>query len=221
MIKNTILYSLTDLESVFLFNSTEAIWQLFPEEGDNNGNDGSTFIVIDAPQFVVLSDHLFNAFEVGDTRKENWIGSITTDMDTYFFPFKYKVQDPADPESEYSMVFRLAEQYLIRAEARAQQNKLTEAISDLDIIRQRAELPLISDMNPSITQSNLLLAIEQERRVELFTEWGQRWFDLKRTGRADAVLSGIKEGWESTDVLLPLPENEIELNLNLTQNPGY
>ena len=220
VIKNTSLYGLTDLDLVFLINSNETIWQLFPEEGRNNGFDGSTFIVVDAPSIAVLSDYLFNAFENGDARKDNWVGSVTTESNTYIFPFKYKSQDN-DPESEYSMVFRLAEQYLIRAEARAQQNRLTEAIVDLDMIRQRAKLPLISITNPSMSQSDLLQAIEQERRVELFTEWGHRWFDLKRTGHIDAVLSTVKTSWEPTDILLPLPQNEIEINQNITQNPGY
>ncbi|MDN5211968.1 RagB/SusD family nutrient uptake outer membrane protein [Fulvivirgaceae bacterium BMA12] len=220
VINNTAQYGLTDLNSVFLIDSYEAIWQLFPVETNNNGNEGSTFIVVDAPRFVVLNEDLFNAFEEGDARKTSWVGSVTGGSDTYIFPYKYKSLDD-DPESEYSIVLRLAEQYLIRAEARAQQNKLSEAISDLDVIRHRAELPLMVDTNPAINQSSLLLAIEQERRVELFTEWGHRWFDLKRTGRTDAVLSAVKTGWESTDALLPLPQNELDINQNLTQNPGY
>jgi len=64
--------------------------------------------------------------------------------------------------------------------------------------------------------------IEQERRIELLGEWGHRWFDLKRTGRADVVLSGLKPNWNSEDVLLPIPESEILSNANLLpQNPGY
>ena len=220
VINNTSLYSLSDLNQVFLIDSDEAIWRLFPEENANNGYDGETFIVVDAPNFVVLREEFINAFEDGDARLTNWVGSITTESGTYIFPFKYKSQ-MNDPTSEYSMVLRLAEQYLIRAEARTQQNRLAEAISDLDMIRQRAELSLINDINPSIGQSDLLSAITQERRVELFTEWGHRWFDLKRIGSANVVLGAIKIGWEQTDVLLPLPENELELNQNLTQNPGY
>lgn len=220
IIDSNSMYSLSEVDQTFLISSNETIWQLFPDEDNNNGNDGSTFIVVDVPRFVVMSEDLFNSFEDGDVRKEKWIGSVTSDSETYIFPFKYKSQD-SDPESEYTVVFRLAEQYLIRAEARAQQSNLSGAISDLDVIRQRAELPLVSVTNPNISQSNLLFVIEQERRLELFTEWGHRWFDLKRTGRAGTVLSVVKEEWESTDVLLPIPQNETELNQNLTQNPGY
>jgi hypothetical protein len=68
----------------------------------------------------------------------------------------------------------------------------------------------------------MLLAIEQERKVELFGEWGHRWFDLKRTGRADAVIGGQKPTtWQSTDVLYPIPQTQRLANPNLTQNPGY
>lgn len=116
------------------------------------------------------------------------------------------------------MVFRLAEQYLIRAEARAQQGDATGAKADINAIRNRAGLP---DTDAD-GQASILAAIEHERRIEFFTEWGHRWFDLKRTGRADAVLSPIKPNWQSTDVLFPIPLQEIENNPNLLpQNAGY
>ena len=63
--------------------------------------------------------------------------------------------------------------------------------------------------------------VEQERSHELFSEWGHRWFDLKRTGRATAAL-GTKSGWSTHDLLLPLPEMEMKNNPALApQNPGY
>ncbi len=74
------------------------------------------------------------------------------------------------------MVLRVAEQFLIRAETRAHQQNLSGAIEDIDRIRNRAGLPLINNINPSADQQTLLLIIEQERRHELFTEWGHRWF---------------------------------------------
>lgn len=72
-------------------------------------------------------------------------------------------------------------------------------------------------------KASLLQAIEQENRVEFFAEWGHRWSDLKRTGRADAVLGPLKgTNWQLTDVLYPLPLREITLNPNLKpQNSGY
>lgn len=221
IINNTSVYSLVPIDQVFLRQSNEAIWQLDPVGTAQNSFDGETFIIVSTPQWAILSNNLFNAFEVGDARKTNWIGTYTDGTNSWNFPYKYKKR-PSDPETEYSVVLRLGEQFLIRAEARTQQDKLTEAIADVDVIRGRAVLPLIANTTPAITKANLLLAIEQERRIELFTEWGHRWFDLKRTNRSNAVLSVIKPDWDDTDVLLPLPQSELLKNHNLEpQNPGY
>jgi hypothetical protein len=115
------------------------------------------------------------------------------------------------------MVFRLAEQYLIRAECYARQEKIDEAKSDLDMIRKRAGLPAETASIPD----ELLTAIAGERRIELFAEWGQRWFDLKRTHKATEILAPIKPGWQPTDTLFPIPSGEILKNTALTQNEGY
>ena len=118
-------------------------------------------------------------------------------------------------------MFRLAEQYLIRAEARAQQNNISGAQADLNAIRTRAGLANVT----ATTQTGLVTAIYHERQIELFTEFGHRWFDLKRTGQLDAVM-GIaapqKGGtWASYKALIPIPASEISINPHLTQNPGY
>jgi hypothetical protein len=116
------------------------------------------------------------------------------------------------------MVLRLAEQYLIRAEARARLGKVPESQADINAIRSRSGLSNTTAADPAA----LLLAIEKERQVELFSEWGHRWLDLKRTGRADAVLGAEKPtDWQPTDALYPIPQNEILSNPLLTQNLGY
>jgi len=146
----------------------------------------------------------------------SWVDSITESGQTYYFPFKYKIQSGATL-TEYSMVLRLAELYLIRAEARVYLNNLSGAEEDLNVIRNRAGLP-VTDATDNTT---LLNAIMQERRVELFTEWGHRWLDLKRTGQADSVLAPQKPQWQTTSVLYPIPQSEIQNDPNLIQNPGY
>jgi hypothetical protein len=73
----------------------------------------------------------------------------------------------------------------------------------------------------NLTKDLTLLAIEQERRIELFAEGGHRWFDLKRTGKALTVLALIKPGISTRDLLYPLPLDAILTNPNLVQNPGY
>lgn len=220
VIDHTSMYSLVTLNEAFLSSSLEAIWQLKPVNPGRNTNEAGIFIITSTPGFVSLTDTIFRSFEPGDNRKTSWIGTIKTNGITYYYPNKYKIDEGS--LSEYSIVLRLSEQYLIRAEARAQQGNLTESILDIDMVRERAGLSLIADTNPDIDKSDLLLAIEQERKVELFAEWGHRWFDLKRTNRADAVLASIKSPtWESTDVLYPIPQSERENNANLSQNQGY
>lgn len=213
----------SDLGKVFLKNSGEAIWQLIPPKGSFATNEGSTFILADIPSEVSLSNELMDSFEANDQRKSQWTGSVNVAGSDFNFPFKYKVKFGEEELTEYSMVLRLGEQYLIRAEARAQQAKIQQAVEDIDALRNRAGLPLIGDTNPNISQSDLLSAIERERRVELFAEWGHRWLDLKRTNRADEVLaSKPASSWQASDALYPVPLTEIQNNPNLLpQNPGY
>jgi hypothetical protein len=218
-------YTLAALNNVFLKNNTEAIWQLRPLVTGNNGYTSEAYIF--SPESIVynnvLNNSLINAFEVGDERIATWIGSYSHGSDILFYPAKYKQYLLNQPLSEYSMVLRLAEQHLIRSEARAQQDNLTGALEDLDIIRNRAGLPpLAQNSNPGIDQTDVLLAIERERRVELFTEWGHRWFDLKRTGRTNIILGTTKTFWAKEDELYPIPQSEFIKNPNLgNQNDGY
>ena len=116
------------------------------------------------------------------------------------------------------MVIRFAELFLIRAEAYAQQGKLDEAKGDLDEIRQRAGLTVLPS---GLTKDQLRAATAQERRVELFGEWGHRWFDLIRTGKAIEVLKPIKPTITDNDLLYPIPRPAMRTNPNLTQNNGY
>lgn len=219
VINNPSYTLLTDLNKVFLANSNEAIWQLQPVSSGNTPQ-ASVFILFTAPnsfsQRVSMTAGLLAAFETNDARKTNWVGIFSNATGSWSYVFKYKVRT-ATIITEHTMVLRLAEQYLIRAEARARQNNVTGAQNDLDAIRNRAALANTA----AADEASLLTAIEKERRVELFGEYGHRWLDLKRMKRADAVLSLVKPGWQPADTLFPIPQAEILLNPNLTQNPGY
>ncbi|WP_343673647.1 RagB/SusD family nutrient uptake outer membrane protein [Chitinophaga sp.] len=216
-----------DLNRVFLLDSKEAILQFMPTESGYNTSEGAQYVPsltgTSLPQYEI-SDYLLSVFETGDKRQVNWIGRKKVNGTTYTFPYKYKLRvnfSSTYTVSEYTMVLRLAEQYLVRAEARAHLNDLDGAIADIDSIRNRAGLPLIATTNPGIDYNDLLIAIQKERQVELFTEWGNRWFDLKRNKTATSVLVTRKPSWKDTDTLYPIPDTEIKLNGNLTQNPGY
>jgi hypothetical protein len=118
-------------------------------------------------------------------------------------------------------LFRLAEMYIIRAEARAQQDRISGSASaeaDINIIRQRAGVPLIQ----GISKNQMLQVIENERRMELCFE-GHRWYDLVRTGRDQQVMDEFTNNWTEKDRLWPVPLREISNNPSLknAQNPGY
>jgi tetratricopeptide (TPR) repeat protein len=201
----------TDLTTVFLNNSVETIF-CFDASLSGFTNPGSSTVpnLNAVPPYVILPG-LFSAFEAGDKRKTSWMG-ISAGQN---YPLKYRTKTNLKTENE--VVLRLAEQYLIRAEARAQQNNLSGAQSDFNAVHGRSVSGTVT-----LTTANYMAVILQERRVELFTEWGHRWFDLKRTGTIDAVIGTLKPAfWQSTDALYPIPLNELLTNPALTPNPGY
>lgn len=208
-----------DVSQVFKKNSAETLWQLGEEMAGTNTLEGFTFMFLSGPPpNSALSDHLINDFEVGDSRFISWVGSVSDGTETWYCPYKYKLNSPTGATEECSILIRLAELYLIAAEAQAQMGNLNDALDYLNIIRGRATLPPAALEN----QSELLSAILRERRLEFFSEQGHRFFDLKRTGNIDKVLSPIKPNWETTDRLLPIRESELILNPNLVpQNEGY
>src|SRR5690606_698559 len=145
--------------------------------------------------------------ETGDKRRE-WVGSYTmpNGVDTYNYIHKYKIREnPAGvPPNEYSMVLRLTEAYLIRAEARWRQNDITGALVDVNVVRTiHGGLTPLEDVD----SNEVMDIIERERLIEFAYEWGHRWADLKRWGR--------------NDKLLPIPQQELEANPFLEQNPDY
>jgi len=219
-LNNTSVYAWeTDLNKIFLKESTTTIWQFSPRFEGQNTQEGETFVFFSGPpSLVALSAALLNDFELGDQRKEQWAKSVSNGTETWYHANKYKEKSSTSSSVEYSILFRLAEQYLIRAEARAQQGDLIGAKEDLNKIRTTAGLAETT----AISQQDILNAILKENRVEFFTELGHRFFDLKRANKLNEVLTPIKPGWTSTENLMPLPESELSLNPNLKpQNPGY
>jgi hypothetical protein len=220
VIKNTNLYPLeNNINKVFLKESTSTIWQLMPSTAGKNTDEGTVFIFNSGPPtLVALNTDLVIAFTTDDLRRTHWIKAITSGASTWYHASKYKQRIPSGTSLEYSIVLRLEEQYLIRAEARAYLNKLAEAKEDLNKIRNRAGL----QNTTAITTSEILEDILGERKLEFFTEQGHRFFDLKRTGNLDNILSGRKSGWNTTDRLFPIPDSELRVNPNLLpQNEGY
>ena len=219
----------TDLAQTFRYHSKEAILQFMTINDNYNTAEGGYFVPIvpnGRPAFI-LSDTIMKRIEAGDARRL-WIRTVTSSGKQYNSPYKYKLNTNT-PREEYNMVLRLAEQYCIRAEARAMLDQLPDAVNDLNKIRKRAGLP---DLTTITTQDQALVAIEQERRIELFAEWGHRWFDLKRLPARTATHPDEKRigevmpicrpsTWKPTAALWPIPKDEIIRNPALIQNDGY
>lgn len=206
----------TDLNNVFLTTSKEAIWQLESINPGRNTFEGNTMVPVSVPYYRLYPE-LIASFETGDKRLQDWTGQYNSGSSTDYYPLKYKVRVSTEV-TENSTVLRLAEQYLIRAEAYAELGKTKEAIDDLNTIRHRAGL---GDLPAGLGKTAILDAVALERRRELFTEWGHRWLDLIRTGKAATVLQPLKPDWQDTDTLYPIPLDAISTNESLVQNPGY
>jgi tetratricopeptide (TPR) repeat protein len=248
LINNNSLYRLTAPNDAFLKNSQETIWSIQPVGTLTSANtaEGRVFTLTAAgPNTttpVYLSSQQMAAFSAGDLRGTvgYWVGAVTTAGTTYYYPTKYKIGSTSTATAEYSIMLRLAEQYLIRAEARAQLGKGAAAAEDLNILRTRARATrTTANPNPlpaiaaTLSQAELMTAILKERQAELFTEWGHRWLDLKRTGTIDAVMSVVtplkvitsstSNNWNSAYSLYAIPQAEMDRSplLRGQQNPGY
>jgi hypothetical protein len=220
VLNETALYgNSTALSGIFLKNSGSTIWQLSPTKNTGSTIEAATYLFESGPPpLSAVSTSLLSAFEPTALRKTLWLKEITTGGSSWFHPYKYKEGKNSTSGLEHSILFRTAEMYLIRAEARTRSGFLTGGIEDLNVIRLKAGLP----PSTATTSEALLNAILQERRIEFFCELGHRFYDLKRFGLLDEVLAGVKPGWSTTDALFPIPANELNLNRQLEpQNPGY
>lgn len=225
------IYTLPAPENAFIQGSNETIWSIQPNLSaipgvSPDGNLYVPFFDFMTPGYT-LSPGLVAAFETGDQRKEYWTNTVTIQDMAYTYPYKYKKNYFNTAEAENYVVLRLAEQYLIRAEAYCKLGNITNAVADLNTVRARAGLPGLQAT--SLNEVSCMAAVEQERRMELFVEWGHRWYDLKRwpatdgskSTRADQVLSVLKTTWQPFQKLYPVPIDQFRYDANLIQNPGY
>jgi hypothetical protein len=212
---------LPNLLDVFKRNSKEALFSLSEINLSSLFLDKSVFgAVLISDVNSAMHPTIVNKFEPGDARFANWTRLVSGRRQ----PFKYihALAAIASSNPQDFIVQRLAEIYLIRAEARARQNKLTGAngaIADINAIRTRAGLVGTT----AAAQQEVLNAIEDERIRELFGET-HRWFDLKRTGKADQVLGALAHkaaNYAPHMKFMPIATSQIETNPALTQTLGY
>ncbi|MFD2572864.1 RagB/SusD family nutrient uptake outer membrane protein [Spirosoma soli] len=194
------------------FLSSESIFELTYSIADANSHWnnwypsalGGQYTLQPTPDFITL----VNRADVGGSRNA-LIATVKSGGTDFVYGNLY---NRAAQRDDPYYVIRVAELYLIRAEARAQQGKLADALADLNAVRTRAGVAA----STAATPTELLRAVENERRVEFAFE-ADRWFDLVRTGRVGEVL-GVTD---QRKWLFPIPFNDIAADSDLEQNPGY
>lgn len=172
-------------------------------------------------KFSTPTEDMIAAYEPNDTRK----ASSIIFANQYYganFPHVYKYRNAAGFAAPTNVpVLRYADVLLMRAEAL---NEIsypnTEALSLFNEIRNRAGLTTPKTFVDYPSQAAFRTAIAKERRVELAFE-GHRWFDLLRTGTAISTLQGRYPAINANKLLYPIPQEQIDRNPNLKQNPGY
>lgn len=231
--KYTLLANYNDLWDINNKNNSESIWEI-QYDGYNSSVGNwipSQFIGDGWKKFETPTNDLVKAFnDEGDLVRSNasisfvnygWPDKYWTNPSNY--PILSKYTDPNNGLNNMYMI-RLADILLLRAEAYNASSDVSNAATLVNQVRARAGLPATT----ATSQSDMALAIEKERRLEMAFE-GQRWFDLLRTGRALDVMNAQKDGSgnnlgynvQKYQLLLPIPQTQIDLNPLLKQNPGY
>ena len=193
---------------LFNGNTTESIFEVVFDAQNYNRLAQYFFPVSLTGRYEVSPPSAFVlSFQTTDTVRFD--ASITFDEKNLPYGIKYKDYTSG---TDRVYVLRLAEMYMIRAEAQAYSNGNIEEIrGDINTLRLRSGL----DPTTATTYPELKLAIENERRHEFAFE-SQRWSDLVRTKRATTVL-----GIDVKYTLFPIPLSELQTNTLMTQNPGY
>ncbi|WP_236974539.1 RagB/SusD family nutrient uptake outer membrane protein [Membranihabitans maritimus] len=176
---------------------------------------------------IVPTEDMFEIYETGDRRRKSINDSVLLIDGTYekslygvkFVDFSSGII--GDGGINFTSL-RYADVILMYAEVLDKLGRIDESMEYLNQVRKRAGLEGFNDAN-NINLSEMIL---KERRVEFFLE-GHRWFDLKRTNQLEKVMNDYFEknnlgfSVENHELLLPIPQREININSSLSQNPGY
>ena len=196
---------LTDLEQVFnqSENSTEDIFtiQITPQDGSNRVSYFYSGELEGGGGFIGIRDEHLAKYETGDLRADLF---YIDQQSSIRRTSKWRFNSTKDGNVT---TFRLAEMYLTRAEGRFRTGNAAGALEDVNIIRNRAGLPSLSDVDLEI--------ILNERFLELVFE-GHRFRDTKRNRKPFGTLP-----FDAPGMIYPIPQREMDVNSALVQNEGY
>ena len=240
-------YELINYNQLFdgnTYNNAESIIEI-QYLGGNEGNFGPQLVLPPSVsgdtwrKFVTPSVNLVNAFDSeGDTVRKNasilfesvqWVDEFWGNSQGSSIPFSYKWKNAngfASADNIY--LIRYGDLVLLKAEAYNELAMLQPAIQEVNRIRDRAGLPDLTNAQSS-SQQVLRTTILKERRLELFQE-GKRWDDLARYNSLVSTMNNLVEidlrngspvNYNMTEAkkLLPIPQQEIDRNPTLVQNP--
>jgi len=215
-------------------NSVEAIFEINYEGTSSSGNWGaSMFKGMDWKKFNIPSNDLVAVFDAENDNIRKTSSIVFLDVtgkwsDPHWpqavYPFGNKYRIFSSPSPQNYIFIRLADILLLKAEALNETGDLAGAAALVNQVRTRVSLPNTT----ANTQEAMRLAIEKERRLELAFE-GCRWYDLKRTGRVIEVINSVTNfggvnmsyNLNQNKLIWPVPQAELDKNIQLTQNPGY
>lgn len=214
----------TPFASIFTTKNTpESVFEL-----QFNANDGQGLRQWYFPSSLggrggtALHDEMYQKITANAADERGKLTALNTTAGTY-----YTTKWSAPQNADNFQLLRLAEQFLIRAEARAEKSAtdLSGALGDLNAVRVRAGLGPVS----AASKEEMVQAILEERKLEFVGE-GQRWFDVIRKGRAMTEFSGVRRTKGSVPSysigtpgkqVLPIPSAEMRTNTKLEQNEAY
>ncbi|MEY8760482.1 RagB/SusD family nutrient uptake outer membrane protein [Chryseobacterium tongliaoense] len=211
-------------------NNAEIIFDVQFTSGLNGNTEGSQAYQMFSPSGFVSgakghnlpTKEVYNIFTSGDNRRNAFIGLTPNGV-----PYSKKLMKTSDAIADGGsniVVLRLADVYLLMAECYAKANDFTNSNLYLNKIKTRAGLSPVNLTG----QQQLADEIALERRKELVGE-GHRWFDLVRTGKAVQVMTAHFQntpGYNTAvikdyNLLMPVPQGQINTDPAIKQNPGY
>lgn len=219
-------------ESTTPGNTSQLLSLFGPKNSESPAYGASTFGSVFAYQ------SFFDSFNPNDKRRQlldtnyvNKSGQVIRQKDITPITPKgvliKKYMDPASVGANGAInvpIFRLADAYLIAAEAEARQNgATTTAYGFINKVRDRAG---IGDLPTGLSKDQFIDAVLQERAWEFFAE-GDRWYDLTRTGKFLTVIpAAVSDVYTSRPVLakhryFPIPQDEINANQSIEQNTDW
>ncbi len=224
---------LSDVSKIFDVtnkNNAEIIFDVQFASGINGNSEGSPVFQLFSPSGTVAgakghnlpTKEIYNLYTGDDKRKSAYIGLTSNGI-----PYTKKIVKTSNVIADGGsniVVLRLADVYLMIAECYAKANDLSNANVYLNKIKSRAGIASVN----LVSQQALLAEIDKERRLELVGE-GHRWFDLVRTGKAVQVMTqhfASTPGYSTATIdqhnlLMPVPQGQINTDPAIKQNPGY